>query len=513
MNTEALIVGAGPVGLTMAIELARYGVSVRIVDKAPRRAEQSRALVVWSRTLELLDRAGCGAALAAAGFEVTAANILAGGKSIGRIDLGGDDTAHPYALMLPQCETERLLEAHLNGLGVQVERSIELTTFVIGTDRVDTSLRKIDGSVDKVQSLWIIGCDGAQSKVRDCLRRVFIGDAQPTRWILADVRITGEREPGEIDVAWHADGMLAILPITRERCRVMADVGPSQSAKGAANPTLDEVQALLEKRGRRGLTASQPDWLAAFHVNERKVANYRASRVFLAGDAAHVHNPAGAQGMNLGMQDAINLAWKLALVHHRICADEPLLGSYNSERSAVAERVLKGVVSKANPLAMLRGEVKQSIRNHIAALLIGAAPARNSPADVVTEITYPDSPLNLPGPQFRTGPAAGRAPVRTGESPFGAGDRPKFALCADASSCEQAAALAEIYKDLLEAEVRAPFAEGGLWLVRPDGYVAVSVNRDEWDTITAYLDQIHRGRRLILRALEQPSWMAAEKKQ
>ena len=210
MEAEVLIVGAGPVGLTLAVELARYGVTVRIVDKAAQRSDKSKALVVWSRTLELLDRSGCGATLVAAGKQVAAANIVAGGKMIGRVELGGVKSPHPYALMLPQSETERLLEAHLNGLGVQVERGLKLVRFTDGADSVTATLRHFDGSEEKIQSLWLVGCDGAHSTVRDGMRMVFTGDTPPCTWVLAEVRLQGLHDPGEIEVGWHADGMLAI---------------------------------------------------------------------------------------------------------------------------------------------------------------------------------------------------------------------------------------------------------------------------------------------------------------
>ena len=509
MKADVLIIGAGPVGLTMAVELARYGVSVRIVDKAARRREQSRAIVIWSRTVELLDRAGCGPELLAAGMKVIAANIIAGGKTLSRIDLGGVDNARSFALMLSQSETERMLEERLNGLGVQVERGVELTTFAVkATHGVVATLCLSDRSVQKVESLWMIGCDGAQSKVRQGLRMVFTGDAQPSRWFMADVRLSGEREPGEIDLSLHSDGLLAILPINRDLCRVMADVGPSVTGKEATDPTLSELQALLDSRGCQGITAFDPEWLASFHSNERKVAKYRAGRIFLAGEAAHVHSPTGAQGLNIGIQDAVNLAWKLALVCNRICPEEPLLDSYHSERSAVCDQILKNS-SKLKPIAILRGEVKQSVSNRIASLLFGVASASNATGDEVTEIDYPDSLLTAQGSSFRSGPMPGEmAPIRKGELPFGAGDRPRFALCAGVSTRkDEAPNLVEVYKDILEQEVRAPFADGGLWLVRPDGYVALSAGRNDWDKVAAYLDQIHRGRRLMRGAAMLPTWM------
>jgi 2-polyprenyl-6-methoxyphenol hydroxylase-like FAD-dependent oxidoreductase len=166
MKVDVLVAGAGPVGLAMAAELARYGVSVRIVDKASQRTDKSKALVLWSRTLELLDRTGCSKRLIDAGFKVSAVNIVEGSKQIAHLSLDGVATPHPYALMLPQSETERLLEEHLNTLGVQVERSVELTRFAASTDQVVSTLRHTDGREEALETTWLIGCDGAHSTVR-----------------------------------------------------------------------------------------------------------------------------------------------------------------------------------------------------------------------------------------------------------------------------------------------------------------------------------------------------------
>ena len=495
MKTEVLVAGAGPVGLTIAAELARYGVSVRVVDRVPQRSDKSKAIVVWSRTLELLDRAGCGANFVAAGVKVERANIVAGANHIGQIDLAGVASPHAYALMLPQSETERLLEEHLNRLGVQVERGVELAGFTDDSAVVSAKLRRADGSEENVESSWLIGCDGAHSIVRHGLRMVFVGDTQPSSWLLADVQLEGLQRPDEIEVGWHSDGVLGIFPVTQDRFRVIADIGPSHVADKRPEPALKDVQALLDKRGRGNITVSEAQWLAVFHINERMVANYRAGRVFLAGDAAHVHSPAGGQGMNTGMQDAFNLAWKLALVCRGGCSPEPLLGSYSTERSRVGEQVLKNA-GRITSLAIVRGEVKQSIRNHLASILFGFPPVRSVMADSFSEISieYADSPLNARGPHSHGGPEEGeRAPIREGETPIGSGSKPRFALCADVSEVNAkhaSAVMVALYHHLLEDEIREPYAKGGVWLVRPDGYVAFTTGQEGWDDVAAYLERV-----------------------
>ena len=497
MKTEVLVAGAGPVGLTMAAELARYGVSVRIIDKAGQRSDKSKAMVVWSRTLELLDRTGCVPDFLAAGMKVTSANIVVGPKTIGKIDLGSVASPYPFALMLPQSDTERLLEAHLNALGIYVERSTELVSFSEIGGTVVSKIRTADGSEEEVQSSWLVGCDGAHSAVRHGLRMVFVGDTQPSNWLLADVRLRGVENPGEIEIGWHSDGVLAVFPITQDRFRVIADMGLSQTGANRGEPTLQDIQHVLDKRGSGGVTAYEPTWLAIFHINERMVTNYRAVRVFLAGDAAHVHSPAGGQGMNTGMQDAFNLAWKLALVCRGVCGEDPLLDSYSSERRQVGELVLKNA-GRITSLAILRGDVKQSIRNYLASLLFGFSPVRSAMAESFTEISieYPDSPLNAHGKHSHGGPAEGeRAPVREGEPPIGAGNSPKFVLCADLSDAKSkhaAGVTAALYRHLLEEQIRPPYASGGVWLVRPDGYVALATGQDGLDHVAAYLDRVGR---------------------
>ncbi len=432
MKIDVLVAGAGPVGLAMAVELARYGLSVRIVDKSAGRTDKSKAIVLWSRTLELMDSAGCSRSLIDAGRKVTAVSLVEGSKQIGHLTLDGVDSPHPYTLMLPQSETERLLDEHLNGLGVQVERGVELTQLAASADHVVSTLRHENGQEETLETRWLIGCDGAHSTVRHQLGMEFVGDTMPSSWILADVHLSDVPWKEEVVIAWHADGVLALFPITEGRYRIIADVGNTPVTAQQSEPTLAEVQTLLDQRGPGGIVASQPVWLAGFRINERKVADYRAGQVFLAGDAAHIHSPAGGQGMNTGIQDACNLAWKLALVHSGSCAAEPLLGSYSLERSEVGKQVL-AATGRATNIGLLRGEIKQSIRNHIASLIFGLPPIRKVITEALTELSigYHHSPLNGGTAHSHGGPAPGeRAPIRVGgRARRGGGNSPLCAVC------------------------------------------------------------------------------------
>ena len=472
MNTSVMIVGAGPVGLTLACELARYQIPVRIVDKAPQRTDKSKAIVLWSRTLELLDRGGhASRPFVEAGFKVHSVNFINhDGGIVGRVSMDSVKSPYAYALMLPQSETERLLEERLGAMGFLVERSTEVTALTTDGPGVNASLRSADGAEEIVHADWLVGCDGAHSIVRHALGAPFTGTTMDSDWILADVHMRDYPFPDdEVAIYWARDGVLPILPISPGRCRVLANV-PRIAADHPATPTLEQVQAILDVRGAKGAVAFDPIWLAGFRINARKVANYRAGRVFLTGDAAHVHSPAGGEGMNTGMQDAFNLAWKLALVARGLCGDI-LLDSYSAERSEVGEDVLKSS-ARLTAVGTLRNPIAEELRDMVGRFALGLAPVQHAFANKMSQVAvgYPHSPLS--GPTFGShGPRPGeRVEPVAGEAPFGAGDTPRFALLAQPSP--PVTALIEQFGNLVDAKIGIPPVDGGIWLVRPDGYVA-----------------------------------------
>jgi 2-polyprenyl-6-methoxyphenol hydroxylase-like FAD-dependent oxidoreductase len=493
-KTDVLIVGAGPVGLTMAAELKRYGLSIRIIDEDAGRTDKSKAIALWARTLELLNRMGPGVTqgFIDAGLKAESANIFAGEQQIAQVDLSSVDTPYKFMLLIPQSETERLLEEHLNGFGGKVERQVSLKAFEQSSDLVTCTLGHADGSEERMEASWLIGCDGAHSAVRHQLGMSFEGSTMLNDWILADLQISGMQGPPAGNIYWHAQGVLALFPLGGTRYRVIADVGESVSnAIGEHGvPTLKEVQQILETRGPKGIVASDPVWLSSFTINERKVADYRAQRVFLAGDAAHVHSPAGGQGMNTGMHDAVNLAWKLSLVARGICAAEPLLASYSPERSAVAAKVLQ-TTGKTTAIAVMKGEAKQAIRNHVASLVFGLTPVKHAMANMLSEVSegYPDSPLNRSCDFEHAGPAPGkRAPIRDNEPPIGQGPTPRFVLFGEDKNA--LASAAKEFADIVEPTLRAPYDSDGLWLVRPDGYVALRAKCGDVQTVQEYLERL-----------------------
>jgi 2-polyprenyl-6-methoxyphenol hydroxylase-like FAD-dependent oxidoreductase len=437
----------------------------------------------------LFDRANCAEAFVAGGNKVDAANIIANKTVIGHVNFSEVDSPYPFALMLPQSDTERLLEEHLGRLGFNTQRQTELSSFEQNESGITAVLKNAEGQEEVVSADWLIGCDGAHSAVRHGLGLAFLGNTLQSDWILADLNLSGYPLPTtEMVTYWHEDGVLLVIPMSATRFRIIADLGLSAGGP-PVNPTLDQVQAIMDRRGPGGMTTTNPIWLSAFRINERKVSDYRAGRVFVVGDAAHVHSPAGGQGMNTGMQDAFNLAWKLALVCRGEAA-EALLDSFSVERSAVGAEVLKAA-GRLTMVATMRNHTAQAVRNLFGRLLLGLAPVRKAMVDTMSEVSvgYDHSPLNGPALRRSDIPAPGRRlePV-AGQTPVGSGNTPRFAMFAAGSS--KVSALAIKFPDLIDAEIRAPLDPDAILLVRPDGYVACAAQADDVCVIGDYLGAI-----------------------
>ncbi|WP_293868259.1 FAD-dependent monooxygenase [uncultured Alsobacter sp.] len=485
--SSVLIVGAGPVGLTLAVELTRFGIPVRIIDKAVGRTDKSKAIVLWSRTLELLDRQpGGAAAFVAAGFKVDTVGFVAHGQPIAHASVSSAQTPFAFALMLPQSETERLLEERLEALGVTVERQVEVVALALRDDGVDATLRHADGRQETAPADWLAGCDGAHSIVRHTVGAQFTGTTLDSDWVLADIHMTGYPVPDtQVTIAWHEDGVFVVFPMSPGRYRIIADTPPSGAAH-PPTPTLDDIQALIDRRGPAGMRAFDPVWLAGFRINGRKVSRYRWGRAFLCGDAAHVHSPAGGQGMNTGMQDAFNLAWKLALVSRRVAADG-LLDSFSVERSAVGDQVL-AAAERLTTIGTTKNPFLRLVRNTVAHVAFGIPGIEHAFAQTMTELSigYPESPLTSGSAAGLDGPRPGQRLLA--DRPFGTGELPRFALLAAAT--EPALRLLQSYPALLEADLREPPDRAGAWLVRPDGYVAAVARSHDMAAIEACLAQV-----------------------
>jgi 2-polyprenyl-6-methoxyphenol hydroxylase-like FAD-dependent oxidoreductase len=355
---DVLVVGAGPTGLTLAAQLRAFGATVRIVDRQLDRVHESRALAVQPRTLEILRGLSVTQELLERGNNAVWVQLHAGGHAV-RIRLFGlglADTAYPFLLFVSQAETEQVLLDHLAARGVGVERGVELVAFHADPIGVTCTLRHADGQTERVHSRYLVGCDGAHSTVRRRAGIPFQGGAYPQTFALADLEVDGSLD-GDTAYAWLGEvGLVFLFPLGRPASwRLLAMHPTLQRHREPARPSLQELQPLADAFTGGRLRLRDPVWLTYFRLAHRHAARYRAGRVFLAGDAAHVHSPAGAQGMNTGIQDAWNLGWKLALAARGI-ANETLLDSYDAERRPVGRFVVRfsdrafAVATSTNPI-------------------------------------------------------------------------------------------------------------------------------------------------------------------
>ncbi len=339
---DVLVVGAGPTGLALAAQLYAFGVRARLVDRQDDRVHESRALAIQPRTLEVLAPLGVSDELVAGGNPAVQLRIHAPGRvvAVPLFDLGLDDTAYPYLLFLSQAETERILEEHLRRSAAAVERGVELIDLNCGADAAVATLRYRDGREEVVSARYVVGCDGARSTVRRLAGIPFEGSAYPQTFVLADLEADGI-EPDAAHVFLSERGMLFFFPLGKPATwRLLAMRPPTDPTPPDAPVSLDQVQAIADTYTRGTVRLHDPVWMTNFRLQHRAATHYRAGLVFLAGDAAHIHSPAGAQGMNTGIQDAVNLGWKLARVLHGT-GDPALLDTYEPERAPVGKMVLR----------------------------------------------------------------------------------------------------------------------------------------------------------------------------
>lgn len=393
MDAQVLVVGAGPVGLMAAVELRRREVDVLVVERRDRRAPWAKAVGVQPRTLELWDSIGLARDALDASVAMRGQIAYINGQQTMQIDLALPDEVPYRFVALPQYETERLLEEHLARLGTVVNRGCELMAFSQSGDGVTATLREGDDE-RTVSAQYMVGCDGAHSVVRKGLALSFEGDAFPEEYMLADVEVDWDMPHGYGIRAMHqTDGVtddgLVCIPLpghNRYRMSMLVpeelatpEVAPGEVAHGVEGgraPELHHIQAVLDRLSPQPTTARNMRWSSVFRISHRLVDSYSKGRVFVAGDAAHIHPPTGAQGMNTGVQDAYNLGWKLALAVQGL-ASQGLLDSYNAERYPVGEEVVGRTVRDARE-GIGAGETSmEAVMLREAQLLV----------------SYPDSPL------------------------------------------------------------------------------------------------------------------------
>ncbi|MCB5179078.1 FAD-dependent oxidoreductase [Streptomyces antimicrobicus] len=369
-RTEVAVVGAGPTGLALAVTLAEAGVDFVLLDRQADIPRTSRAGVVHARTLEVLQELGCAAELVERGLPVGRFTVRDGRRTLLHADFGGLPTAYPYALMAPQYETEDVLRARLRALGGEIHRPYEVTGVVQDPDGV--TLTTADGRT--LRAAYAVGADGMHSVVREAAGIGFTGGSYPESFVLADVVM--DRAPGrdEVSLTFGAEGLTVVAPLPGDRYRVVATVADAPAEVG-----LPLVQDLLDRRMPGRARVRELVWSSRFRVHHRVADRYRAGRLLLAGDAAHVHSPAGGQGMNTGIQDGHALG--------RVLADGRDLDAYEARRRPVAQRVV-AFTDRMTTLATVRHPLLRATRNTFLPLLGRLPRFRTRLATELAELNY-----------------------------------------------------------------------------------------------------------------------------
>lgn len=391
VSDEVLIVGAGPTGMTAAIELARLGMGVRIIDKADQTARYSQALVVQARTLEQLQRYGIAQEAIARGRQMHEAKFFSEGKLIVDITLDRVQSRYPYALFIPQSKTEKLLNECMESLGVHTERNVELVSLAQNAE-VRAGLRHADGRTEELTPRWVIGCDGAHSTVRQKMDVAFEGGGVGMSFFLGDCDIDGPDVPKEeLSIHVRHGDLVFMSRLSEKSVRLIVALHEEQDKAEQREVTIDDLQRAVDRIGVNAKIRSA-EWLTPFRVSDRQAKHYRIGSVFLAGDASHIHSPVGGQGMNTGIQDAANLAWKIAAVARG--ADDALLDSYEVERGEVGRALLR-FTERGLRLATVSNPILERLRDTMAPMITKLPPIRQIAMGFVSEtaIEYRSSPI------------------------------------------------------------------------------------------------------------------------
>ncbi len=465
IDTDVLIVGAGPVGLFLANECARRGLRWRLMETRSSQSEHSKALAIFPRTLEIFDMAGIVTPFLEKANRVTSVAVITHGRTLADMQFTPEETLYSFVAMVPQDVTERLLVEELQRRGGRVEYE---TTFVSADQQDDCVVAMVDhrGQPIQIRASFVVGCDGAHSAVRQTLKLPLEGGEYEDAFMLADIETNETLPANQMQLCPSEFGPVAIFPMSATRRRVVATI---ERPEGDA-PPLDLVRRILVQRAPNAIEARSLHWSSYFRIHHRHARQLRVERMFIAGDAAHIHSPFGGQGMNTGLHDVWNLAWKLDLFLHGR-GNERLLDSYSVERLPI----IKSVIETTDFLTKVMGtpnKFAQVLRDTMIPMVSRLAPFQHAFVQRLSElgIAYGGSPI-VEGPGKRYFDDSMRG---------GNGIGSRFLVMVDDDSKppvkEAAKQLCESLDGVVELRLAA---HPGVTLVRPDGYVAYSAHSND----------------------------------
>lgn len=520
-DTEVLIIGAGPTGLVMACHLLRYGVKFRIIDKQKDRVHESRAFAIQAKSMEIFQNLGlAGELLKLARSNMDFVFFIDGKKQI-EIKFkhfNHQDTPFPSVYFLPQTETERILNDYLERKGVFVERQKELILFTQDTQGVRASIKNnIKGNTEEVVCDYIVGCDGAHSSIRYVLKLSFEGNAYPQIFNLVDATIKWSYSRNKFLFFLGKEGVFVHIPLAEKFSRVMLAKRSKYAEEKLTVPHLAELESLASLLTQVPIQFINPIWISTFRLHHRGVNLYYQNRAFLAGDAAHIHSPVGGQGMNTGIQDSTNLAWKIALVLRKN-TNIGLLDTYETERHPVGKILLK-TTDRFFSLLTTSGFLISRLRNLLLPWLIKCLFSKKNLEKRLfwfisqLNIHYGKNQFNYEiidksYTNFKRGVCPGyrapNAPANTSDLFTLLAEKPFNILCfkihdEPASFAEKINSLIKNYKEWLGVHVfvfssankllfeRYGVISSAIYVIRPDGYVGFRINSDNYALLADYL--------------------------
>jgi len=497
MEKQVLIVGAGPTGLVLALWLAKSGVPLRIIEKNDGPGQASRAMAVQARTLEFYRQLGIADQVIAGGIPFSVGHLREGSRVVANFrfdDIAADISPYPFVLSYPQDDHERLLVKCLEAAGIRVEWNTQLIQFKDEGQSVKTTLKK-NGTDEACEFSYVCGCDGARSTVRQELGLNFPGGTYDQIFYVADAQVTGVNFDPALNACISPDSFCIVFPVRSTGMFRLIGIVPKELA-GKEDLTMDDLRPYLKKQ--INVDVQKVNWFSRYHVHHRVADHFRQGRVFIAGDAGHIHSPAGGQGMNTGIGDAVNLAWKLAAVI-RGRAKPAILDTYESERIAFA-RLLVSTTDRLFQVAIGRDLktriIRRSFLRYLAPMALRFKAARTAQFRLVSQIriNYRDSSALNSGSagKMRGGDRLPWVASQNNFQPLNSLDWQIHIYGVANSAFRGLSARWRLPLCVFESTKQtesAGFVPDALYLVRPDGHIALAQPEQNLQELERYLSQ------------------------